>query len=736
MAITSLDRYVFIRRTDGTALLPMASPVNDHGANSTSTTVVDVTPGFTMRFDGASYTTVGVSVHGYLRLAGTIASATNSNLFAATTDVVLAPWWDSMRTAPTGGYVQHEVMGAAPFRKLVIEWYCALNADSSTTNRRWAKFQAVLFESKDRVEYRYGIQATAGTPSGASGASIGVKGVTTVVTDNFRDLSIDNLELGGSRTTTTTNLNPATQWPTTRIAFEPNWPMCGFYVDAPGEEVTGIVDPESDYHWRIANNVNWLYCNHRPPLVNLSPWAGQTAGTGSGPTVDDPVYVAPVSPSLDDGDDYTLHVEAYSTDSSVTMSVERDDAVDPQPDDPFDWDVIASDAQAPVSDIVTWSIPVAVFASVDFLRFAFTGDDVRVMSIVLVPPARTDIDPDGAYLSGFVPMAIGQVRRSGAAIHPEFFNRAWKNCARILADRKQVLWSFGTPSDAASAFEFSTSGNLQVRTIGKAPATMGPADPGGLWPAQDVTLQVVAKDSSDGGALIFAEDGAASTTFTVDDVSGEYRYQEAAATMLSSFPTIALTADPLGAMRVLYAGIQWTPNLSDEDYIQGVTPPARLAYLDALSARVRKACLYSYAMTGLATMLRLNTGVQWHCQWMIPPATKALQPKLTRHDGASKTGTDSSSLATEMYATTSGAASDDEIRIPPAHATGRDRYPPDGGTIKTISGALVYETAPADPMDRLLESPTAGTTTGPVLELVRVIRGVGMTLIPRPDATS
>jgi hypothetical protein len=731
MAITDLDRYVFIRRTDDTGLVPMASPVNDHGANSTSTTVVTITPGFTIRFDGVDYTDVGISIHGYLRLAGTVASATNSGLFASSADVVIAPWWDSMRTAPTGGYVQHEVQGSAPFRRLVVEWYVALNADSSTTNRRWAKMQAILYESWDEHEWRYGAQETAGTPSAASGASMGVKGVTSVVTDNFRDLSVDNLELGGSKTTTTTNLNPATQWPSTRIAFEPNWPMIGFFVDEPEDQITGVQDPECRLHRRIANNVNWLYCNHRPPLVNVSPWAGQTSGTGSGPTVDNPVYIVPISPSLDDDLDYELWATAYSTAATVNLRVDRDDTTDPQPSDDGDWVALANDNENPDGDdIASWQFPVTVLSSMQFLRFDFTGTNVRPMSIVLVPPARTDIDPSATYASGFVPMAIGQVRRTGAAIHPEFLNRAWKNVARILIDRKQVLWSFGTCDDASSAFEF-VSTDFSVRTIGKAPVSMEG------WAAQDVTLQLVAKSANDGAKATFGEDGAESTAFVVDDNAGEYRLQIEEVALASDEPTLTLTADPIGVMRVAYAGAIWTPNLDASDYIPGVTPPARLAYIDALVARIRKTCLRSYAMTGLATMLRLNTGVQWHCRWMVPPATFALQPRLMRHDGEGKGGaTGDESLPTELYAQTSGSAANDEIEIPPAHATGRDRYPPDGGGVLPIRGSYHYDASPTGKQDRLLESPTAGTQTGPALELVRVIRGVGITLRPIPDAVT
>lgn len=718
MPITDIDRLVFHHHTDDASLAPLIAPTVDIGANVTSTTVATVGIGFTFRFDGVPYTSASLSVHGFLRLAGSLTSSSNSNLFASSTSVALAAWYDALRTAPTGGYVQHETQGVAPWRRFVAEWYVATNGDASTTDCRWAKFQILLYESSDRVEYRYGALEVLGSPNNTSDASIGLKGDTSTTLDNFRDLAVDNRELGGSNTTTTTNLRAYVpgEWPDYRIVYEPNWPMVGFYVDEPQGQISGIQGPEVDYHWRVANNVNWLYCNHCPALVNFAPWAAEQ--------IDSPLYVTPIKPSLDAGvngsDEYEVWIEGHTEEpTTVGLGVAYATSPNPQPLGGA-WSSLASVPASPVSEIVSWHFDLDITPTMQFLRWSFVGDLTTAMSIVVRPKPRTDFDPMGTFPSGFVPMAIGQVRQQGAAIHPEYQNRAWRNVALILLDRKQCLWSFGTSTDSDTDFGI-TSTDWTTRMLGKSPCAMLG------WFNQNATAQLYAYDTGNTGKAVFGEDGGRNVSLAVEDNAAEYRLQEIDMPIISPQPIISLSADPSLVMRVAYAAVLWAPNLSAERYIRGVTPSPKSEYLTALASRIRIACLYSYSMTGLATLLRLNTSGFWRCSFIVPPATAYLRPKLMRHNGANK---GQESEATQIVATSSGATSDDRIIIPSPHATGRDSYTPDGGELKTQAGATMWQPLPTDPMDRLMESPTLNSWTGSVRELVLVKYAVGITLIP------
>lgn len=727
MAITDLDRMVFTRRTDDRDLISLVSPTTATGAGSTAI-ATGIAIGFTFTFDGADYTTCALSPRGYLRFAGTVDSATNSGLFAANTNVVLAPWWDDLETAVTVGYVKHETQGSAPFRLFVAEWYVNLDSSYNGTDYARAKMQCVLYETTNRIEFRYGARETGGSPAGTGSASVGVKGDTSGTATNYRDLAtpagapVDNLTLGGATSTTTTTLRhyAATEWPGDAtngwtLVAEPAWPMTGYYLDVTDDELSGIQDPYAEIWWKIANNVNWLYCNFRPPVINASPWAP------AGVTIANPRHAFPVALSAD-GLTYEVHIESYSAAGVTTLSVDVDNAADPQPGTDGDWSSIATPADPSSSGTQSWAaFDITPNPARDFLRFKFTDSDFKCMSIMVAPKKLTDFDPTATYASGFVPMSIAQVRQQGAALHPEFLNRAWRNIARIVADRQQVLWSHS--GGVGSDYEL-TAVTYAVRQLAYAPSALRG------WQGQSATVKILAYDTTDGALCTVGQRGGSSVNFVVDSNASEYRLQTDTLPLLGDEPVIAAQIDPASASRVHYVGVHWSPDLTDEDYIQGTTPAPRLEYLSALCARIRRVALYGYAMTGQATLMRRGASNEWRLAWMVPPATKALRAVLARHSTNASKG---SPQDTSIYGASSGSGAADEILIQTPHAEGRDTYPPDAGVIEIVRGALLYDAAPAAAGDRLLESPTAGVLTGPTREMCRVIYGIGMTLVPLPD---
>lgn len=726
MPITDLDRMVFYRRTDDRALVDLVSPTTAVGANST-TIATGIAIGFTFTFDGTDYTTCALSPRGYLRFAGTVDSGTN-NPFAADTNVLLCPWWDALETAVTVGYIKHETQGTAPWRIFVAEWYCNLSDTYDGTDYARAKFQVVLHETKNKIEFRYGARSTGGSPASTGGASIAMKGDTSGAATNYRDLAtpsgtpVDNLTLGGATSTTTTTLRhyTATEWPGDAtngwtLVAEPAWPMCGLYIDITDDELTGIQDPYSEVLWKIANNVNWLYCKFCPPVANVSPWCPVSA------TIANPIHVVPVTLSAD-GLTYQCWIESYSNDGTTTLTVDVDNAADPQPSTGGDWSSIATPSDPSSSGTQSWDVfEITPNPARDFLRFAFTDADHKVMSIMVAPKPLTDFDPTASLASGFVWMSIAQLRQEGAAVHPEYLNRAWRNVARVMADRQQVVFSLS--GGVSSDYELGTS-TYAIRNVGVAPCALKG------WLGQEVTVRVLAYDTADGALCVVGEKGGSAVTFTVDSNSNEYRLQEDTLTLVSDEPVIFAQIDPATASYLHSVVVSWGPNLVDEDYIRETTPAPRLEMLTALVERVRRACLYSYAMPGLATMMRRGASNEWRMAWMVPAATKALRPKIARHGSPSSKGTPQD---TSIYGASSGSGADDEVLIPSPHTDDLDAYPPDGGTIAIAAGSLRFDATPGAAGDRLLESPTAGTVTGASREMCRVTYGVGMTLVPIPD---
>lgn len=547
MAVTDLDNMVVYLRTDDSDLFAMTSPTNIFGASATTTSLISVAfpAGFVFRFAGSSYSSVSVSVHGYARFAGSVASNANSNLFAANSSAIIAPWWDAMRTAPTGGYVQYEVQGAAPRRRLVIEWYCALNAQTSTTNKRWAKFQLILIEGCDLYLMRYGAQEIAGTPAAVNGASIGCKGPTTVIADNFRDFTVDNLMLGASKTTTTQNLNPASFWPTWGYVVQPAYPMDGRVRLLGPDRLAGLQDPYAQPLQDIANNANWHYCNHCPPLVNISPDLHSLsipAGTQ--------FLVVPVTPS-GDSLSYTVFVGVYCTlAGTLSFRVDQDNAADPQPQVSGDWTALGSTSPA-VSSGYNWlsSFTVTVPSTAQYLRFRTSNSvgDAGALSILVVPTALLE-PPSATTAIDWTRVGIAQIAQEGGAQHPEFLNRCARNIALVMRDRRQMLWSAARADDSSYQMTF---GDLRLMSV-------APASFVGQRGAT-VAAVIYATDSGGNGEIIIRESGGSSVKFTVADNGGEYRMQTLPLTLISDQPLIEMNCKPNGTLKVCFAGLIWTP---------------------------------------------------------------------------------------------------------------------------------------------------------------------------------
>lgn len=734
MAVTDIDRLVIYRHSGDTELVPLDSPTTALGANLT-TTATGISIGFTFTFDGTTYTTCALSARGFLRLAGAVTSGTNSNLFAANTDVVLAPWWDSLETAVTVGYVKYETQGSAPRRRFVTEWYCNLSDTYDGTDYKRAKFQVVLYETTNRFEYRYGTRETGGSPANTGSASVGFKGDTSVTASNYRDVAtpsgtpVDDLTLGGSKTTSTTSLRhyATTEWPSWTLVAEPAWPVPDVYTEMTDELFVRVQEGHAEALWTLAANVNWLYCRFTPSLINFCPY--MKAST----TINDPIHVVPVSPSLDSLT-YRIWIETYSgTGGNLVVSIDRDNLADPQPSVGGDWTNLTSSTEVgtAIGNHAWAPIDVAIPASADYLRFKFTDNDMKVLSILAAPVPLDDIDPldiFGAlvtYPSGFEPMSIAQIRQDGAALHPEFLNRAYRNVARIARDRRQQVFAFGH-SDNPSDYSFTATAALAVRRLAVAPCSLRG------WPGQTVDVSVYAYDSTNGGTLRFLErGGGSSSTFTVDRNGDEYRLQSSTLDLISDEPVIEVNGDPSTGLHVMFAGAWWRTDLVDEDLITQTTPPPLLEYLYAVAARIRRLALRGYAMAGLAARLVRTSTDKWRAAWMVPPATKALRPKVARHNGTGKVLRD-----TSIYGDSSGATANDEVILVSPFSSGSDNYPPDHGQVVVVASSERYDAAPTAPGDRLLESPTATSLTGATREAIDITYGVGVTLVPVQPPTA
>lgn len=723
MAATNIYKLVAYRRTDDRELIALSSPTTIMGANASGLASGGPHPiGFTFHFDDNHYTNLEVFSYGFARLTGTENSTTNANLFASNASELLAPWWDTMKTADTVGYIKIETQGTAPWRRFVVEWYVCLNFSHTATDYERAKMQCVLYETLDKVEFRYGALEAGGAPArGSYGASCGLKGDTAVVLDNFLDCSVEDRTLGASSTATTSTLAAPASWPTYTVGIEPAWPMCGRAYLMDINQIAALQDRYAEPAWFIANFVNWLICHHRPALVNFSPWQESAFASVT--------FVVPIAPSVDTLY-YDVYVETYSSaGGDLRVAIDEDLGAMPDPLNATHWDPAhTEDVTGTAGGWYEWpSFDLVVQPTTRFLRIVVSHQSAGTVilgSVLIVPQPLADVDETVVPDSGALPMSIAALRQQGAAIHPEWYNRAWRSIAAVLRSRSQMAWSSVWPYGIGI---LSTTSKPR-RRIAIAPASLDG------WPGQEVTAQVFAAAVLSGTVVSIAEIGGGAETFDVPLVtaplsSSSFALQESPLELVSEQPVIVVESQ--GHVYPMAVCLRWAPELGTGDLIIGVTPPPRLEYLARLAARMERA-LTAYAMTGIATALcrGKSTTNALRVQYQVPPGVKAMRVRVVR----TVADTGNSGDDTTLYGVSSGATANDQIVIAAPQATGRDDYPPEGSHV-TVNGALVYETSPAAAMDRLLESPTLGSMTGPVRERLDVVRGAGITVIPQRDLT-
>jgi len=163
---------------------------------------------YTFHFGQESYDKIKVNTNGFLMLCSgsgdndVAASATNKLETADPEQAILAPWWDDLELAhsiaePSGQGIWYSVDGVSPTRQTTITWDCFGAYDHDISNNMRVKFQVVLYETSNIVEFRYGDVSANGSSPGESGASIGVAGYREDNSTEWRDFVGDMAQAAG-----------------------------------------------------------------------------------------------------------------------------------------------------------------------------------------------------------------------------------------------------------------------------------------------------------------------------------------------------------------------------------------------------------------------------------------------------------------------------------------------------------------------------------------------------------
>jgi hypothetical protein len=267
--------YQFSTST-GTILNAMAGSTTVlNSGNDDDPTAAPLNIGFTFNFNQTDYTQFSVSPDGWLLLGNAIAEDEYDNSFSLTKNLPkIFPIWDDLNTGTTGN-VKTLVTGTAPNRILIVQWF--LRIPRSTTSAANSTCQLWLYETSNKIEFRYG---TMGVPAGASGG-------LCMGSSNFYSLSFSTNTLS---TITGNNSNTASPASGRMYTFTPNgtatinWSPTTSLNTSTGETVVANNVGSSTTYTATLTNTNGCTSSTTYTLtVNPKPKAGFTINNATQP---------------------------------------------------------------------------------------------------------------------------------------------------------------------------------------------------------------------------------------------------------------------------------------------------------------------------------------------------------------------------------------------------------------------------------------------------------------------
>lgn len=274
---TQLIKYGFSSGT-GTTLNAMAgattvvvSGVDDAPMGSTSGTTTPEAAqniGFTFNFNGVDYTQYSASPDGWIAFGGATTVNQFTNTTTSTTNVPkLYPYWDDLATG-TDGAVKTLVIGSAPSRIFIAEWFVTIPRNTSGAAN--SRFQAWLYEGSNKIEFRYG---TMGIPSSGS-----ISGGLTAGGTNFNSLTFSS---GTSSTITANDVNTIAPATGTIYTYDPGtytylWSPSGNLNDATIKNPLASALTNTTKFYVTVTNTSSTCVNVDSVTVNVSAGPGIT----------------------------------------------------------------------------------------------------------------------------------------------------------------------------------------------------------------------------------------------------------------------------------------------------------------------------------------------------------------------------------------------------------------------------------------------------------------------------
>ncbi len=175
----------------------MLAGTSDTGNHCDDCVTAVVSP-FPLRVYGQQYSQFSVSSNGNMQFTTASARYDNGALPSTGMGVMVAPYWDDMRTDAPGNGIFTAVYGAAPYRQYVVEWRV-----NQYSTGEYANFEVIFNESNDTIVTRYGStgdsggSTTIGVQDGAAASTYAYNQPSSV----FEGLQVNYLAIPSPGTT-------------------------------------------------------------------------------------------------------------------------------------------------------------------------------------------------------------------------------------------------------------------------------------------------------------------------------------------------------------------------------------------------------------------------------------------------------------------------------------------------------------------------------------------------------
>jgi hypothetical protein len=198
---TSAQSYSALVISGGTLVSSSTSATDDD--NNYATQPI----GFTFNYGGSSFTSVGISANGYLKLGATTTTSYSAVLSAQTN--VISPLNMDLQGKGNAGtsHIRIQTLGSAPNRVCVVQWSdWGLYPSSSNTGETY-NFQVRLYETTDAVQIVYGNMSTSTTTSPQMGLNGAVVTDFSIRTGNTSSWAVNSAATSNTSTMTMTTTN-------------------------------------------------------------------------------------------------------------------------------------------------------------------------------------------------------------------------------------------------------------------------------------------------------------------------------------------------------------------------------------------------------------------------------------------------------------------------------------------------------------------------------------------------